>query len=194
MQNDTEYVPHSEVLRHANKLRISLGLAPFKRKDISGILSARKIPCKKKGCRYKLYHLQSALASLTCLRNNGKLAWNRNGTKEEVESREYMPLTIACNVFRCSRIRFDGAIKKLNLKAWRHPHTNRLWVNIKQAEQVAYYRKEAFIRSVLPKQEADFIIATRPFRFVNAKSFGKFRRYYVPELSHIGSIRTGWNE
>lgn len=194
MQNDTEnYVPHAEILRHVNNLRVSLGLSSLKAKDISGHLKAKKIPFKKRGCRYKIYHLPSALKEFTQLRNNGNLAWNRDGTKKEIDSREYMPLTSACEVFRCSRYRLDSAIRHLTLKAWRHPHTNRLWVNIKQVEQIAFYRKESFIRRELPKEEADFILSTRPVRLVGAKSFGVFKLYYVPELSHVGSKNTGWH-
>lgn len=85
-----------------------------------------------------------------------------------------------------------SAVRHLKVRAFRHPFTHRLWVHLKDAERVAFYRRKRFIYSVLPEKEADAIVATRPLLPITT-IFGRTSNvYFCPELSHLGSDTTAY--
>lgn len=196
MSEPPEYVRLSELLSHVNNARVSLGLKKYQSiHALSTMLYRKKVPYRIDFITgYKRYDVGSAIASLTRLKNRD-LPWNRPGTIEELESREYMPLWQFCKAFRCTPERLHEGIHKLNVKAWRHPQTNRLWVHTEQAMQIALYRRAHFLYRMLSRQEADFIIATRPYRTVYVPKWnGTYRIYFAPECSHLGSRTTAYKE
>ena len=196
MSEPPEYMRLSELLIHVNNERVSLGLKKFQSTNsLCDAVCRRKIPYRIDFTTgYRLYHRESAVGALTHMKNRS-LPWNRPGTVEELESREYMPLRQFCKAFRCCEQRLTTAIHLLNLKAWRHPQTNRLWVHIEQAITIVLYRRAHFLYRMLSRQEADFIIATRPYRTVYVPKWNStYRIYFAPECVHIGSRTTAYRE
>ena len=196
MSEPPEYMRLSELLHHVNNVRVSLGLKKFQSTNaLAASVSKKKIPYRidlKSG--YHLYHRESAIEELTRMKNN-RLPWNRPGTDEELASREYMPLRLFCKAFRCEPARLRRAIHTLNLRAWRHPQTNRVWVHIEQAQTIVLYRRAYFLYRMLSRQEADAIIATRPYRTVYVPKWNStYRIYFAPECSHLGSRTTAYQE
>lgn len=189
-----EYVKLGELFKHVSALRAELCLPPLKSADnMIQTLINKKVPFKMRGCRYKLYHLKAALYALTQTTVT-RQPWNRPGTQAELDSREFCALHKVCEMFRCGNLRMMGAVRHLSVRAFRHPFTNRLWVHLKDAERVAFYRRKRFLYSVLPEKEADAIVATRPFLPIPT-SFGRTSNvYFCPELSHLGSVNTAYKE
>ena len=196
MSEPPEYMRLSELLSHLNNVRVSLGLKKFQSiHTLSASLSKKEIPYRIDFITgYKRYHVESAIGAMTRLKHRQQ-PWNRPGTIEELESREFMPLRQFCKAFRCAPARLNEGIQMLNVKAWRHPQTNRLWVHTEQAMQIALYRRAYFLYRMLSRQEADFIIATRPYRTVYVPKWNStYRIYFAPECSHLGSKTTAYQE
>lgn len=179
------------VWRHANELRVRLGLRPLKRPESMSMTLKRKgVPRRRYGRRNYYYRLEEALQAVTRCENAGRGApRHRVGTAEEVESGDYMPLTECARMLRCAHERLSSAAGTYDIAAFRHPHTNRIWVRIKDAERVAHYRSAGFLFRYLPEEEVHFIMRTR--RHMDRWWEGMLvRRYYVPELAHLGVGRT----
>lgn len=192
MTTPPPYVPASCVFHHANILRKQLGLPAYRSQtSIGAVLRAKKIPNIPNGARNKLWHLPSALQACTQLQPT-RQPWNRPATQTELDSREYMPMTDACQAFRCSMARLLNAVHTLAVKALRHPITARLWVNIAQAQEFAAYRSLRFLRRVLPPDRVAFIQATRPRHIFTTQQGFHSVSYFVPELSHLGSKITAY--
>lgn len=180
-----------EVHRHANELRVRLGLRPHKRAESCILTLKRKgVPRRRYGNRNYYYHLPSALQALTRCENPGnQQPLHRLGTAEELESGEFMPLTECARMLRCASSRLTSAASKYYILAFRHPHTNRIWVSVYDAERIAYYRTASFLFLHLSVDEVHYLMNTRPH--IDRCWDGTIvRRYYVPELSHIGSETT----
>lgn len=190
-------LPHSEqwctlgeVFCKANPLRRSLGMPPLKSPNSIGVNLCRKgVPRRRYGQRNYYWQLESALRALTCYDARHYTPRHRPGTKQELDSGEFMPLVECARMLRCAPIRLASAAAVYSILAFRHPHTNALWVRVKDAERVAYYRKASFLYRHLPEEEVHHIMSTRPF-ITHFWEGVAMRVYYVPELSHLGARTT----
>lgn len=186
-----KWVPLGEVYRHANELRLQLGLRPLLRAATGlNTLKRKGVPRRQYGPRNYYYHLPSALRALTRCENPGSFApIHREGTAEDLASGEYMPLPECARMLRCAPVRLHQSAAGLYIRAFRHPVTNRVWVHIKDAEGVAYYRTASFIFRYMPEANAHYLMRTRPckLRYWDGLTV---RYYYVPELSHLGADTT----
>lgn len=180
-----------EVLSLANEQRARLGLRPLLSSGVSA-LTRKAVPRRRYGRRNYYYSLPEALQALTRCENPGNpLPLHREGTAEELASGEFMPLAECARMLRCSRLRLASAASHYDALAFRHPHTNRIWVRVKDAERVAYYRTAAFLFRHLPVPEVHYLMTTRP-HIVRCWEGALVRRYYVPELSHLGTDTTSY--
>ena len=188
--NRAEYLPLGEIFQHVQQLRQELCLPLYPRTaSMSALFQRKKVPYVFNGKR-KLYHLRSALYACT---KKGHV-WdkdpvNRIGSWAEVRSKEYLPLSELSKMFNVSRIRLVSATNKLRIKAFRHPHTNRVWGNIKDAMEVAFYRSHSFICRYLGMEEAERIKACRPSITITTE-IGKMKMYFCPEYSKLGTNNT----
>lgn len=156
-----------------------------------GTLARKHVPYYRYGeaMRNKKYLLSSALTALT-RRGEARPPAVRTGTEKDIASGRYIPLSAACDAFRCHSRRLLSAIYALNLIAFCHPITNRLWVDKEQARSIAEHRTARFIRSVLPPEQAEHLLLTRPSKRQTKTS--RVRVYWVPEISHLGSKNTAY--
>lgn len=185
-----QWVTLSEVYRKANPLRRSLGMPPLKSASSAcATLRRKNVPCRRYGPRNYYWQLEPALRALTHHNDSKGTPRHRPGTKQELASGEFMPLMEAARMLRCSPIRLASAAAAYSILAFRHPHTNMLWVRVKDAERVAYYRTASFLYRHLPDEEVHYIAATRPF-ITHFWEGAAMRVYFVPELSHLGARTT----
>lgn len=183
-----------EVYRRANNLRSSLGLPLLKSPNsTAGTLRRKKVPSRRYGSRNYYWQLEPALRALTHLDDRHPLPRHRTGTAQELASGEFMPLGECARMLRCSYMRLLSAAGAYCVLAFRHPHTNMLWVRVKDAERVAYYRTASFLFRYLPEQQAHYIMSTRPF-ITQLRNGTYLRSYYVPEYSHLGARTTRMRE
>ena len=188
--NRAEYLPLGEVFKHINALRQELCLPLLARTaSLSDLFRRKKVPYIFNGKR-KLYYLKSALYECSRLKHYwDAFPVNRVGTWEEVRSKEYLPLNELSLMINISMTRLHAATRQLRIKAWRHPHTNRVWGKIEDAMQVAFYRSLSFIVKYFGQAQADKIKACRPCRHVMTE-FGTMKMYLCPEYSKIGTTNT----
>lgn len=193
-ENEADYMPLSELFSHVQRLRENLKLPQLKRAlSMCCTLQRKKVKFIRHG-RNKLYHVEEALRALSALEHpSDDNPINRVGTKAEIESGEYAPISECMKMFRCSRSRLTAATNRLAIKAWRHPHTNRVWCNIKQAMEYAFYRSYFVLRKYLGAKKADHLKATRPKKLIITE-MGATMFYFCPEYSHLGTENTGVNE
>ena len=188
------WVDVKTVFKHANKLRQSVRLAPLKSTNsICNVLHYKKVPyrAKQNQKRNRLYNLEAALRALTQFSRPHQKPVHRNLTASELKSGDYMPLTEAAQLLNCHHIRLQNAAMHLNIRARRHPHTNRIWVHFEDAQRIAWYRQASFLFAHLSIEKAQQVIATRPSIITMEDDCG-FRKkaYFCPELSHIGGKNT----
>ncbi len=180
------WVPLGELHRMANSLRRSLRMPPLKSPNSCGnTLRNKKVPRRRYGRRNYYWQLEPALRALTHHNDRHTLPRHRPGTAQELASGDFMPLVECARMLRCAPIRLGAAAGSYSILAFRHPHTNMLWVRVKDAERVAYYRTASFLFRHLPKEEVHYIMATRPF-ITHYWDGVAMRVYYVPECSHLG--------
>lgn len=124
----------SEVYRKANPLRRSLGMPPLKSASSAcATLRRKNVPRRRYGPRNYYWQLEPALRALTHHNDSKGTPRHRPGTKQELASGEFMPLMEAARMLRCSPIRLASAAAVYSILAFRHPHTNMLWVRVKDA-------------------------------------------------------------
>lgn len=189
--NMTNYLPFMELYRFVQARRAELGLRALKSHQSMGsrLHQVRSI----EGARGKLYSTADALRTYCTMRPR-RLPWNRYGTEEEIASRKFMPLLTAVAAYRCHICRFDNAIHRLNLLAWRHPVTGERWVHIEQAAYVAQWRSITLLRRHLTPAQLEHITSTRPVRTTYTGDGYKQTCYFVPEYSHLGSRTTRYTK
>lgn len=179
-----------EVYRMANSLRRSLRMPLLKSPNsCSNTLRNKNVPRRRYGPRNYYWQLEPALRALTRINGRHPLPRHRTGTAQELASGEFMPLVECARMLRCSYLRLLSAAGVYSVLAFRHPHTNMLWVRVKDAERVAYYRTASFLFRHLPEEEVHYIMATRPF-ITHYGDGVAMRVYFVPELSHLGACTT----
>lgn len=181
-----------ECLERANVVRQNLGLHPLQKRSCSQLVK-KNVPRVKYGLRNYYYDLEKALAALTsCKQPEGRLPLHRPATMAEIQSGEFMPLTECARMLRCSVIRLRSAANKYYILAVRHPQTKRLWVKKTDAERVANYRTASFLYKHLTTEKAHYLMTTRP-HIQHRCDVGFIVRYYVPEMSHVGTKLTAFN-
>lgn len=184
------WVTKNELYKHVCILRKQNHLPPLKNANsMGGMLEKKQVPFYRYGSamRNKKYLWSFALRALVHLNARVREPWCRVGTKEEVLRGDAMPLSEAASAFRCNTKRLTKAIHNLDLFAFRHPITGAVWVHKEQARDVAEYRTAHFIRRMLPPNQANYLISTRPSRCRQGT-----KTYWVPELSHLGSKNTAY--
>lgn len=182
-----DFHPLGEVFTHVQKLRLELKLPVLRHTaSISAILQRKKVPYIYNGKR-KLYHLPEALRACTQLRNRHDAnPMHRPGTPQEIRSGQYLPLTECAKMWRCPRQTLTNATDRLAIKAWRHPHTNRVWCNIEDSMRTAFWHTYRFLCRHVGRKEADRIKAVRPRR-QTLTEFGTVTTYLTPEYSHLST-------
>ena len=184
------WVTLGELYRMANSLRSSLRMPLLKSPNSCGnTLRNKNVPRRRYGSRNYYWQLEPALRALTRINGRHPLPRHRTGTAQELASGEFMPLVECARMLRCSYLRLLSAAGVYSVLAFRHPHTNMLWVRVKDAERVAYYRTASFLFRHLPEEEVHYIMATRPF-ITHYGDGVAMRVYYVPELSPLGACPT----
>lgn len=185
------YLPYTEIFRRVQERREELGMRPLR--SICS-LAARLHKLRHKGdCLHRLYSLADALRTYCTMRPR-RQPWNRYGTEAEIASRKFMPLRTAVAAYRCHISRFDSAIHRLNLLAWRHPVTGERWVHIEQAAYVAQWRSITLLRRHLTPAQLEHITSTRPVRTTYTGDGYTQTCYFVPEYSHLGSRTTRYKQ
>lgn len=180
-----DFLPLKDIFRHVQRLRLELKLPTLRRTaSISATLQRKKVPYIYKG-KLKLYYLEAALQACTQMRNSHDAdPVHRPGTPQEINSGQYLPLSECAKMLRCPKQTLTTAADRLAIKAWRHPHTNRMWCNIEDAMNIVFWHTYRFLRRHLGREKADRLKAVRPKRITRTLS-SKVTTYLTPEYSHL---------
>lgn len=185
------YLPYTELWAAIQARRAELGMRPLRNRTS---MSSRLHRLRHIGeYLHRRYSLADALRTY-CTMRPPRQPWNRYGTEAEIASRKFMPLRTAVAAYRCHISRFNNAIHRLNLLAWRHPVSGERWVHIEQAAYVAQWRSIALLRRHLTPAQLEHITSTRPVRTTYTGYDYMQTCYFVPEYSHLGARTTRYTK
>ena len=193
-----EYATGEQCVDAANIVRLHAG-APLIKSTNAAASRLFRVPKLKigtllNGKPHYVYHLQKAIEVLTKVKNVTPGKVHRKATIAELKSGRLIPLVEGCKLLKTSNQRLRTHIQKLNIFAVEHPVTNAILVDWRQLIEKCYFRSTRFIRKHVTRDQWIHITSSRPF--IKHTHMGELhtRSYFVPELSHIGSVNTRCKE
>lgn len=193
-----EYATGAQCVDAANMVRLRAGAPLIKNTNDAASRLFRvpkiKIGTLLNGKPHYVYHLQKAIEVLTKVKNSKSGTVHRKATKAELKSGRLIPLVEGCKLLNTSNQRLRGQISKLNIFTVEHPVTNACLVDWRQLIEKCYFRSTRFIRKHTTREQYIHIVSSRPFIKHTHMEGQHTRSFFVPELSHIGSVNTRYKE
>lgn len=192
MNDHPGYATGEQCVDAANMVRLRAG-APLIKKTNDAASRLYRVPKIQVGTNGKpsyLYHLKTAIAALSKVRNNKAGQVHRKATIAELKSGRLIPLVEGCKLFNTNHARLRCQISHLNIFAVEHPVTNALLVDWRQLIEKCCFRSLKWIRKHTTRDQYLHIVSSRPYIKYTHFAHHTSKSYFVPELSHIGSKNT----
>ena len=198
MNDHPGYATGEQCVDAANMVRLRAG-APLIKKTNAAASRLYRVPKIQVGTLLNgkpsyLYHLKTAIAALSKVRNNKAGQVHRKATIAELNSGRLIPLVEGCKLFNTNPARLRCRISHLDIFAVEHPVTNALLVDWQQLIEKCYFRSLKWIRKHTTRDQYLHIVSSRPY--IKHTHFGwhTSKSYFVPELAHIGSVNTRYEK